>query len=149
MGIVTRPAESEDIEWVLPQLKEFSEFYGTHHRLFPTNDHAFSVVSNLIDNHFFRVAETPHEKIGFLAGTFSPHFCNPDLKVLSELWWWVDPEHRQSFAGSMLFRDFMEFGEEKADWIVATLEHHSPVPEEFILSKGFKLQEKTYLREVH
>ena len=149
MGYVVRPAESKDIEEILPQLKKFSEFYGTSHELYGKDlAHSYNVLDTLINQHFFSVVEIDQKIIGFIAGTLAPHFFNNEITVLSEVFWWVNEEHRSNRAGALLFQEFMDFGKANADWITMTIEHHSPVKEESLLKRGFSLQEKSYLMEV-
>jgi hypothetical protein len=37
-------------------------------------------------------------RTGFIGGTIGPHYLNPDLLVLSELFWWVVPAFRGSIG---------------------------------------------------
>lgn len=76
------------------------------------------------------------------------HPYNPAIRVLTETFWWVTPNARGSRAGLMLLDAFTAYGERNADWIVFTLEHHSPVNERTLTKRGFHLHERSYLREV-
>jgi hypothetical protein len=68
--------------------------------------------------------------------------------VLSELFWWVSPEHRGGLAGARLLAHFIDYGEKNADWIQMTLEAGSPVNEHTLTRLGFQLYERSYLKEV-
>ena len=150
MSIVTRKATHEDIPWLMVELEKFAVFFGTSLSLFnpETAPHG---LAQLIDNHIFLVAVKEKEleiRLGFISGLLSPHFMNPEIVQLTELFWWVAEEHRGSRAGLVLFNDFVRTGTVMADWINFTLEHKSPVKEEFLLKRGFKAQERSYLMEV-
>lgn len=86
--------------------------------------------------------------LGLIGGQLAPHPFNPELLVLTELFWWVDPEHRGGRAGAMLLDAFTAYGEEHAHWILFTLEHESPVNDRCLTKRGFALKERCYLREV-
>lgn len=77
-----------------------------------------------------------------------PHVFNPQIKVLSECFWWVKPEYRGSRAGALLFKNYVEWGKANVDWVTMTLEAHSPVRPEALIKRGFRLQETTFLLEV-
>jgi RimJ/RimL family protein N-acetyltransferase len=149
VNIVVRKAETTDVDWLLPQLLRFSDFYGTKHSLFGDVDYARAALARMIENHLFIIAESKDVgPIGFIAGSLVLHPYNPKIKVLAENFWWVDEAHRGTRAGAILLKVFMEYGKENADWINFTLEQHSPVNEKTLLKRGFRLQERTYLMEV-
>jgi hypothetical protein len=60
----------------------------------------------------------------------------------------VSPEHRGGSAGARLFKHFMKYGEDNADWIVMTLEAASPIDPKSLHAYGFKEYERSYLLEV-
>lgn len=152
MPIKIRPADSRDIHWLCGQLKNFANFYGTHYNLFPDEDSAANTLSVIINDHYVRMAyeekEKSNKRVGFIAGIRTTHFLNPKIQLLSELFWWVDEKYRYSRAGLLLLNDFIEYGKKECHWVQFTLEHHSPVKDETLIKKGFKLQEKSFLMEI-
>lgn len=146
--IRVRRAIVEDIPAILGDLEEFSEFYGTKLKLYPGHDLARAKVAMLIKQQIFYVATKGSTVIGFVCGLLAPHFLNDDIITLTELLWWVNPEHRGSRAGAMLFNAFMGAGQRYAHWITMTLEVNSPVKPATLLKRGFRLQESYYIHEV-
>jgi hypothetical protein len=146
--IVIRRAGPEDVGWILGELSRFSQFVGTHRPLFEDAKHAQGLVEQVIAKHLFLVAERNQDKLGFIAGVVLPHPFNPSIRTLSEQWWWVCEEHRRSRAGLLLLDAFVEWGEANVDWISFSVEAKSPVRDETLTRRGFRLQEKTFLREV-
>lgn len=146
-----RHATGDDAGWLLEQLREFASFFGTRLSLIPADDGvALAVVHHLIASLEFFVAVdyrslTP---LGFIAGSLAPHPFNPSVRTLSEVFWWVRPDRRGSSAGARLLDRFLAVGEEKADWIVMTLEAKSPVDPASLERRGFRLHERSYLKEV-
>jgi hypothetical protein len=146
--IIVRPAQGDDIPWMMDQLQGFSEFFGTRLKLFPDTDTAQGILDTLIAKHVVLVSECDTELTGFIAGILGPHFFNPKILVLTELLWWVAETHRGGRSGALLFSEFMETGKrECADWVVMTVEAKSPVNPHTLEKRGFHLQEQSYLLE--
>lgn len=141
-------ASEKHMDWLIGQLKAFSAIYASKLPLFGDEDYARNALAVLIKDHLVLVAEKNFEPVGFIAGLVTPHFFNPDIRVLSETFWWVAPEHRRSRAGALLLQKFVQWGEMNADWITCALEAHSPVNPDALLKRGFVLQERSFLMEV-
>lgn len=150
--ITVRQADTFDIPWILEELKLFSKFYGTKKEIYGDDEHSRDYITAVIKDHFILVSEKAGdtlEQTGFIAGLVLNHPHNPRLKLLQELWWWVKKEHRGSGSGARLFKEFNKFGEVHCDWISFTMEDNSPVPEEFLLTEGYRLKERVFLREIN
>lgn len=147
-SVTVRPANLDDLDFLVSEAKVFSDFYGTKQTLFPGEERARFGFKNLIDQHFVRISEIKGVKTGFVAGYFVTHGFNPDIKVLSECFWWVKQEFRMGRSGLVLLKKFIEFGKQNASWITFSLEHHSPVNAKTLLKHGFKFHEQGYLLEV-
>jgi N-acetylglutamate synthase-like GNAT family acetyltransferase len=144
-----RQANEGDLDWLLVQLREFDSFAETKLSLFPKDEAiARGFLHQFVISQPFFVAEGFSGLTGFIAGTLGNHYLNPDIRVLNEVFWWVDPRYRGTSAGARLLECFIGFGRLKADWIVMALEHKSPVNPRALLKKGFRLQETSYLMEV-
>ncbi len=144
-----RLATVDDIPWLIQELRKFSEFFGTRKSLFPTDDNEASyLLERLVESQPFVIAENGVGPMGFMAGALEPHLFNAEIMTLTELFWWVTPEHRQSRAGAILFNWFIDLGNKHADWIVMTLEADSPVNPRTLGRRGFRLHERSYLLEV-
>lgn len=144
-----RPAEVDDIPWLLGEMKKFARFFDSKRSLFPEDETvAAGILEGLIKTQPFFVAENGIGPTGFIAGALAPHPYNPKIIVLNEMFWWVDKEHRGGTTGARLLKHFMNYGIENADWIVMTLEAGTPVDPEHFERAGFKEYERSYLLEV-
>lgn len=149
MNLTVRPASTDDIDWLLVQLQAFAAFYGTKRDLFPTEAFAREACVRMVTMHLVLVADHPAVgPVGFISGYVVPHPYNPAIRMLSESFWWVEEEHRGSRAGMLLLNAFLDWGREHADWITFGLEANSPVGDEVLLKRGFRLQERNFLLEV-
>lgn len=146
-AVTIRVATSKDIPWLLNQLRSFAAFYDSKHSLFPDEDEAEQFLSDLIDLHPFFIAENG-QPIGFIAGSLAPHPYNRRVIQLSEMFWWVDEDHRGGRAGLLLLDAFIRFGKTVADQISMTLETNSPVNPATLERRGFREMERSYLMEV-
>ncbi len=149
MTIGIRSADEADIEWLLGQLRKFSDFFGTELKLFGDEAQARDLLTKMILNHPTYIAESDQcGRMGFIAGVLTPHMFNPQITVLAETFWWVDELYRGTRAGLLLLNRFVAEGQLCADWITFALEAKSPVREETLTRRGFRLQERSYLMEV-
>lgn len=149
MNPTIRKAGPSDLEWLLVQLRDFAAFYNTKKSLFPKGDeHGRLMVDALIAEHVVLIAEKDSVPIGFIAGVFLKHPFNPEIRTLSEQFFWVTAAHRGGRAAVMLLNGFVALGELKADWILFTIEHGGPMNDRALLSRGFRLKEINYLKEV-
>jgi hypothetical protein len=146
--VIVRPADGEDIPWMLNELQSFADFLDTAYPMFPSLDHARTVLDALITQHVVFVAEDDGELRGFIAGLLAPHHFNPSVMTLTELLWWVTVEYRGSRAGALLLQAFLDHGRREANWIIMTLEDKSPVKADGLLKRGFVPFEHNYLCEV-
>lgn len=148
MSISIRLATHNDIPWLLGELSQFAQFYGTKRSLLGDESIAGARLTIMIDDHVFLVAEKEGVgPVGFIAGVYVPHMFNPDIKCLHESFWWVAEKHRGSRAGYMLFQAFKHWGELNADWVFFALEENSPVGDDFMIRNGFKSKERFFLLE--
>ena len=145
-----RDANLDDIDWVIPELKHFSDTIRCDPPLFSDEETVRQQLTTVIEKHLFLVSETiKGECSGLIAGVYAPHYLNPSVKILNELLWWVREEHRRSRAGLELLNEFINRGRQRVDWVLFTLEKQSPVNERCLIKRGFKPMETSYLYEVN
>lgn len=151
MSYVIRKAVESDLDEILIHLKDFSDFYDNKYKLYGKDEeYNKKLILSFITDHIFFVAVTSdtNSVVGFISGLINNHIYNPSIKVLTESFWWVVPNHRTSKAALLLLNKFVEVGKEIADWVVMTVEDRSPVNERTLFKRNFKLIEKSYLLEV-
>lgn len=146
--ITVRNATLDDLPFLLAELAHMDEFFGSRRSLFPDVDTAERIVGNLIEHHPFFVAEDVNGPVGFIAGALQPHFLNPDILQLTEVFWWVVMESRGSRAGALLFAAFDECGRKHAHWVTMSLNENTPIEPKSLERRGYHLRETSYLKEV-
>lgn len=146
--IQIREARIKDIDWIFEECKSFAKFYGTKADLAGDMNYGMSYLFDLVTLHFVRIAEDEQgQRLGFIAGLITPHHFNPKLTLMTELLWWVPEHFRNTGAGKKLFDAFTEYGKMNADLVTFTLEDNSPVKDEFLLKRGFRFKERTFILE--
>lgn len=148
MAVEVRKATIEDADWLVMQLREFERAVGYKRSLLEDEVAARAGLAGLIANHVALIAHEDSERHGFIIGAASPHPFSPKIRVLSELFWWVAPDHRGCGAAPALLNEFERIGRESADWVVFSLEHDSPVRDQHLTKRGFRQIERAYLLEV-
>jgi hypothetical protein len=138
----------DDIEDILVMLQEFAVFYNSRYSVYPDEEHAKKFLTSMVNDHLVLVCTHDGETIGLIAGMLLPHIFNPKIKTLVETFWWVQKDYRETRAGAMLLNEYVRFGRQNVNWILATIEDNSPVRDETFLKRGFKLKEKSFLMEV-
>lgn len=145
--IEIRAARVEDLDWLLGELKTFDEFYGTKKKLFGNEEYIRGKLTDVINHHVLIVAEENGQRMGFIAGIQQPHFYNPEILVLQELFWWVDPKFRRTRAASLLLDEFISFGRDHADWICFGLASMTPIKPKNLLRRGFTTSDQAFILE--
>lgn len=130
------------------ELREFSAFFGSKKPLFESADVARAGLICMMAHHLVLVAERDGALVGFIAGMVTPHPYNAKIRVLSETFWWVTPAARGTRAGAVLLVAFVTWGKANVDWITLALETSSPINEDALTKRGFRLFERNYLLEV-
>lgn len=144
-----RRAEEFDVPWLYEELKQFDTLFGAKKSLVPSDEAvAKQSILNLVDKLIFLIVEDESKQVGFVAAHLAPHLFNPEIMVLTEMFWWVTPSRRGSRAGAMLYSALMEIGEREADWVIMSLESASPVDPEMLEKRGFVQKERSFLLEV-
>ncbi len=157
--ITIRDARHSDVAWILDELRAFDRFFGMKKSLVPADDvDTIETIAQLVATQPFFVAESAESgdhhgaeaavRAGFIGGALAPHFYNPAVMVLTELFWWVTPGFRRSTTGARLLEHFTAYGRQHADLIVMTVLQNTPLAEGALEKRGFHLHERSYLMEV-
>lgn len=153
--ITVFPALATDAAWVAPMLEEFSDVFGGRYPLWNAGYVADVLPAWLADNErtpflcaFDEQRGSPRRGVGFIGGTLGPHPYNPDVIVLSEMFWWVAPRDRGSPAASLLLERFVAYGKQVAHWVTFNLNTSTPIRGANLERLGFRHVEQSYLLEV-
>lgn len=140
-----------DVPWLCSQLRTFDVFFNSKYSLLPSESEMHVMLADWITNpnqYPFWVYAIEDQLVGFIAGTVHQHFYQRRLLCLTELLWWVAPEHRAGPAGPKLLYRFIEYGKLHVHWITMVLGKDTPVKFATMRRLGFELRETNFLLEV-
>lgn len=149
-NISIRKATLDDLDVIIEELKNFSDFIGTKKKIFNGEPDSIEKIKDLIVNHYFIVADHAISGVvGFICAMLMPHPMNGSIVIFSELFWWVKEKFRLGRAGLLLLNEAVEYAKSKADFITFSLESKSNINEKSLIKRGFKSFERTFLLEVN
>jgi hypothetical protein len=93
------------------------------------------------------IAKSDGVCIGIIGGLLSPNVFNPNITTLSELIWYVIPEYRNTRAGLLLLKQFIDKGDECADETTFCLLHTSQIKIATLEKRGFHLCEFAFRKQ--
>lgn len=88
--------------------------------------------------------------VGVAGGILFPLWMNPNHLTGQEMFWYVDPNHRKSRAGRLLFNALEKWAQDKGanSFSMVALSHmHENRVGQMYESKGYVPMEKTYIKE--
>lgn len=147
MGVTIRQARHDDVEWIVNELKSFSDFFDSKMKIFEDIEHARHIIKLHIENHIILVSENETGLTGFISGVVGQHVFNPMINTVTETFWWVAEKFRQGRSGLLLLNEFIRIAKERSHWVIFTLEKNSPINDRCLKSRGFKVIETQYLME--
>lgn len=146
--ITIRNANDKDTEWIIHELRDFSKEFGTKLEPMGNDDYIAKLIKEFTDNHIFLVADGESVGLmGFIAGLVTPHIFNPNIMTICPAVWWVSKCYRNSRAGSMLLKKYIEIGKQKADWVILSYSRSCPIKDSTVKKLGFIETEKSFLME--
>lgn len=147
MSISIRRAEVSDIPWIIEELNQFSKSLPLKKSLISDDVEYLKVgLTKIIEEHLMLISYNENSRTGLIAGLITPHFFNPKLLTLCELFWWVNPAFRNGRSGLKLLDAFTKCSKH-VDMIDMAIETESPISDKCLLKRGYKKTETHYIRE--
>lgn len=87
------------------------------------------------------------ENVGMLVGIASPFLYGPYLSA-TELGWWIEPEHRKSKIGKTFLEAFEHWAKDIAGCSFVVMGALDNSLDKFYEKKGYRLNEKTYMKKI-
>jgi hypothetical protein len=133
-------------------LKEFLQetAYAQSEEVINNTEHLGKLVFSIMNHGYLWLALVEDEPVGLLMASVEPNLWAPKYNQLRELVWFVKKEHRRSTLGGRLFKEYCAKGEQllsegKIEGYFTT--RMSTTDEVGLERRGFRLTEKTYLKE--
>ena len=94
-------------------------------------------------NHAF-VCERNGEVVGLVAGIRHGHLFNPNVELVSTLFWYVLPEYREGRSAYLLLKRYRKSLDDENIWCVFSTQEYSSAKEETFSRFGFSKGENIY-----
>ncbi len=150
--MIVRPATQADDDAIIEILKQFAEeqpFGKLKIHASAYNDHHVRKVLSAIRTGGLCLLATEKEQIvGVFMSAVLPDVWLPNMRIMNELVWWVDPQHRDSSAGLRLLKEYTKIGEKmvkKGDIHTFTLTLLETSPKLNIQKRGWIPIETNYV----
>ena len=113
--ITIKTATQEDDDAIIEVMKRFAEaqpFNKLKVAAEQYNDHHVrKVLFGIRTSGVILLALKDNEIAGLFMAVKAPDMWVPNIRVMTELVWWVNPEHRESSAGLRLLKEYTKIGE--------------------------------------
>lgn len=140
----TRSATPEDTTWIVEVAAKDMICNEVGRPDLYNTEQLDIVVDKIVDEGTGVICWKGGERVGMVGGILTPHFLLPTYKLLFEVVWYVDPNHRQTRAAYLLLNGYKKLIDATADEGIFTLLKDSPINDSSLAKLGFNLQEKHY-----
>ena len=140
-------ATSNDVAWI----RDVAAKRMLEEEVYKPQYYNSVAIENLINigitNYTCWVAFKDDKRIGALGALPTNNFLNPEIRMLCEIFWWVDPEHRHSKAGLLLLNAF-DKATSSYDEAAMSLLTVSEVMNNSLQKRGYNLCEYGFNKEM-
>lgn len=146
-----RQALHSEIPDLIGMAYYFAEKFGRKWSIMPVEHHAKKVLSDMIDHHVLLVSPCGDGLAGAIGGRFHPHLFNPDVSCLTQLFWWVRPEFKNTSVGARLLDAYETVGEGHKNGVrqmIMGQRIDSPIRDLTWERRGYTLTETAWLKEL-
>ena len=149
-----RHAVSEDIPYLVEMGGRFYNDAGLKENGFDFRpEDLASFMKNLVSNEMLAlfVSHDGNLLTGSIGGIVSPWFMDFRQRILTEQWWWVDPEHRGGDQAALLLDRFILWGKDKGASILTMVSIGSAnekAVKRYYRMKGFKYLESHFIKGI-
>ena len=143
---LVRKAREQDIKVIVEDLAKrmVEEEYGRPELY--NKDTFYNIANIAVTQGVCFVVDKEGVLVGVLLGVVGPHPFNPQISVLTELVWYVNPEDRATRAAALLIKRYIKEGERVADEMTFSLLPTSPIKDSTMSKLGFVMKERGYLK---
>lgn len=137
-----RNATHDDVGKCLTCAKHFVDFYGLDWDI----ESIIDTLNMVIDNGVFILAEINGEVVGGAAAIVSPTIWNRKQLFFQEVFWWVEPEYRNTSVGIKLLRH-LESKAPEGTTISISILPETNIKQDTLAKLGYSIKELTYIRK--
>jgi GNAT superfamily N-acetyltransferase len=153
MDTIIREATIEDIPKMVEMASRFHQ-YALVDKGFKFSPPDFARYSTFLMESSIAnilIVDVDEEAVGAIAGAVLPWFMDSSQLVLTELWWWVDPEYRKGGLAFKLLDALTEWGKYlgASKMIMVSIEaEREETVRKYYKRKGFSYMEMQFIKEI-
>lgn len=145
--MIIRDVEDRDAEKIREYANEFMAYYPL--KIEYDEIQLLQVLEHVSETGIFLVGEKDGEVVGAIGGMLSPHPYAPMHLMGTEMFLWVDKEHRKSTIGPRLLKAFEQKCKDNyCKYIVMTSTVHTPNFKKYLAKNNYVESETAYLKEI-
>lgn len=145
--MIIRDVEDRDAEKVRKYANDFMAYYPLEITYDETQ--LLQVLEYISDNGVFLVAEKDDVVVGGVGGALTPHPYAPMHLLGTEMFLWVDEEHRKSTVGPRLLKAFeAKCKEAGCSYVTMTSTIHTPNFKKYLAKNNYLEAETSYIKEI-
>ena len=145
--MIIRDVEDKDANKIRQYANDFMDYYPL--KIDYEEYDLLKTLEVISDTGIFLVAEKDDEVVGVVGGIITPHPYAPMHLLGTEMFLWVDKEHRKSTVGPRLLKEFENKCKQKeCNYIVMTSTIHTPNFKKYLTKHSYIEVETSYIREI-
>ena len=147
-GVEIRQAEYEDVDTIFRMILRFIESTDYAKRLTVDGQTLYNTLDKLLahDDHAIFVADRSGQVVGAIGLAMGRNLFAGTVEC-SEVFWWVEPEHRQTKAGILLLKKAEAWSRDRGAKHLIMIAPNERV-ERLYTRRGFDKIETTYVRKL-
>lgn len=141
-----RRATQADMPVLLMYAQQFIEFMDSRYVVYK-EEHIRNILSLIIDKHVFAIAEKDGMIVGGIGAMYVPSIYDPTTILLTETFWWVGEEWRNTRAGWLLLDFLITFADvHTLPLVMSSLDKSGEGVDRLLQKRGFNLSEKSWVK---
>ena len=147
-----RHATLQDFDRIMEMMINFanSSPYGAQHNPDYNDEYVRRLLCEFIKQGVILVGTVKGEIQGMLIAGITPDVWLPHIKIMKEVAWWVEPEHRMGTLGYKLLKKYIDSGEKLVENSIIdafTLTNMEISPDFNLEKRGWREVETNYIYE--
>lgn len=143
-----RDMEYDDLDWVVNTVAPYTISNDLKRPELYNSEQLTKVFNFILVNGLSYVCEHDGEPVGIVAGLLHGHVFNPEVLMATSVFWFVDPEHRNTRAAHMLLSTYNKEVARQGRENIFSLQDYSLKSDKYFSRMGFVPGEKLYRKGI-
>lgn len=145
---IIRDMRYDDLDWVINTVAPYTIENDLKRPELYHPEQLEQLFNHTLVNGLSYVCEQHGNPVGIVAGLLHGHVFNPDIKMATALFWFVDPDHRNTRAAYLLLQKYNNEVERQGRENVFAIQDYSLKSDRYFTKMGFTPGEKIFVKRV-